>query len=491
MPGKAESRGEDPMKATIRIGILVAIILTLTGGMAFAGDAICLELDGKLIETDVAPIIENSRTLVPYRALLESMGAEVSWEQEAEMATAILGSHRVQVTIDKTTAFVNGVTKEMDVPPRLINNRTMIPLRFVLENLKCTVDWNNDTRTVIINSPKTDGPSEIRTIAYEETDDSYRIIARGSEAIKNTRTFAYEGPERYGIDIFNAAFPDRVGSIKADNQVFSGVRFSQFDDDTVRIVVDLNEKVAGKVSLSEDRSEVYIDFDKPGSEGNRGHEGEDEQNPGEVNEDLQGILPELDWRATGKLIAIDAGHGGADPGATGKINGKEVLIERDLNLAIALRLHQLLDQAGANVVLLRDSDITMSLYSRPEAANTMNADLLISVHNNSAHNSTSNGTEVLYYDKVGIESYGITSKELAAYIQKELVAEIGLKDRGIINCPHLAVLNKSLMPAVIIEGGFLSNPDDLAVMLTEEFKEAYAVAAARGIINSLNAWADR
>ena len=92
---------------------------------------------------------------------------------------------------------------------------------------------------------------------------------------------------------------------------------------------------------------------------------------------------------------------------------------------------------------------------------------------------------------MGIESYGITSKELAAYIQKELVAEIGLKDRGIINCPHLAVLNKSLMPAVIIEGGFLSNPDDLAVMLTEEFKEAYAVAAARGIINSLNAWADR
>ncbi len=133
----------------------------------------------------------------------------------------------------------------------------------------------------------------------------------------------------------------------------------------------------------------------------------------------------------------------------------------------------------------------MTLYSRPEAANAMNADLLVSIHNNSAETSTPNGAEVLYYDKVGTEAYGITSKELAACIQKELILETGLKDRGIIDCPHLAVLNKSLMPAVIIEGGFLSNPNDLQVMLTEEFKEGYAVAAARGIINALNAWADR
>ena len=483
------------MRATIRIGILVAIILVLAGGMAFAGDAIRLELDGQIIETDVAPIIENERTLVPYRALLESMGAEVSWEQEADMATAILGSHRVQVTIDRTTAFVNGITKEMDVPPRIINSRTMIPLRFVLENLNCTVDWDNDTRTVIIDSPGGDGPAEIHTIDYEETDDSYRIIARGSEAIKSARTFAFDGPERYGIDIDNAEFRDRVGAIAADNEVFSGVRFSQFDDDTVRIVVDLNEKVAGKVSLSEDRSAVFIDFEKPGTENSGGDRGGDVfEKPDDsdgIDEDLRGILPELDWRATGKLIAIDVGHGGKEPGAVGKINGKEVIVERDLNLAIGLRLHELLSRAGANVVLLRDSDITMSLYSRPEAANAMNADLLISVHNNSAHNSTSNGTEVLYYDKVGIESYGITSKELAAYIQEELVEETGLKDRGIIDCPHLAVLNKSLMPAVIIEGGFLSNDNDLQVMLTEEFREAYAVAAARGTINALNDWVDR
>lgn len=482
------------MKASIRIALMIAIIVVLGSGMAFAEGHVNLQLDGQTIETDVPPIIESGRTLVPYRALLEAMGAEVFWEQDANMATAILGSHRVQVTIDNTTAFVNGITKQMDVPPRIVDSRTMIPLRFVLENLNCTVDWDNDTRTVLITSPKKEGPTEIQSISYEETDSGYRIVARGTDVIKSIRTFAYEDPERYGIDIFNSAFPERVGSIAADNEVFKSVRFSQFDENTVRIVADLNEKVAGKVSLSEDRSTVFIDFDKPGAligEGNRGEDGRRPDGSGSEDETILGTIPELDWRATGKLIAIDAGHGGNDSGATGKINGKLVVMEKDLNLDIALRLYELLKQAGANVVLLRDRDVTMSLYSRPETANAMNADLLVSIHNNSAETSAPNGAEVLYYDKVGAEAYGITSSELAAYIQKELVRETGLRDRGIVNCPHLAVLNKSLMPAVIIEGGFLSNPNDLQVMLTEEFKEGYAAAAARGIINALNAWAER
>ncbi len=496
------------MKAGIRILLMTAVFIVLAGGMAFADSAVNLQLDGQIVQTDVAPIIENGRTLVPYRALLESMGAEVSWEQSADMATAILGNHRVQVTIDRTTAFVNGMTKEMDVPPRIINGRTMIPLRFVLENLNCQVVWDENTRTVSIASPKTEGTARVHEIAWEETDNSYRIIARGSGMITSARTFAYIDPERYGIDIDNAVFPDQVGSIAADNEIFSSVRFSQFDADTVRIVVDLNDRVAGKVSLSEDRSEVYIDFAKPGfpespgvNRGNRGEndpvdsddpvDGNDPDEPGERDHLPAGVLPQLDWRAAGKLIAIDVGHGGNDPGASGKINGKVIITEKELNLAIALRLHELLDQAGANAVLLRDRDVSMSLYSRPEAANAMNADLLVSIHNNSAETSTPSGAEVLYYDNVGLEAYGMTSRELAACIQKELIAETGMRDRGIINAPHLAVLNKSLMPAVIIEGGFLSNQGDLQVMLTEGFKEAYATAAARGIINALNTWAER
>lgn len=470
------------MKACIRTGIIAAAMTILFTVTAFAGGDITLQLDGRTVKTDVAPIIENSRVLVPYRALLESMGAEVYWESGASMATAILGNHRVQVTINSNTAFVDGVIKELDVPPRIVGDRTMIPLRFVLENLKCIVDWDNDRRLVSIISPKEDDSTEVNEICYEETDSSYRIIARGIGAIKSTRTFSYNDPERYGIDIHNAFYLDKVGIIEAENDIFESIRFSQFDESTVRIVVDLKEKKAGKLSLSDDKSTLYIDFERSD---NGIDTDTDESEPGD-----KPMLPELDWRGSGKLIAIDVGHGGRDPGASGKIDGKTVINEKDLNLDIALRLYDLLEQAGVNAILLRDEDIDMSLYSRPEAANELGADLFISIHNNSAEVSTPNGSEVLYYDKVGIEDYGITSKKLAEFINAELIMEVGLKDRGIKNSPHLAVLNKSLMPAVIIEGGFLSNQGDLQVMLTEQYKDAYAVATARGIINALNYWVD-
>ena len=251
----------------------------------------------------------------------------------------------------------------------------------------------------------------------------------------------------------------------------------------------------GKLSLSEDRSTLYLDFDKPEADGGAVSEDEGDRDlpddPEQTDGVTSGMLPELDWRASGRLIAIDVGHGGDDPGASGKIDGVTVINEKDLNLDIALRLYQLLDYAGANVVLLRDKDTGMSLYERPEAANSLNADLLISIHNNATDNtSVPNGTEVLYYDSIGTENYGISSKLLAEYIQTELLIEIGLKDRGVKNSPQLAVLNKSLMPAVIIEGGFLSNPMDLQAMLTDRYKEAYAVGTARGIINALNYWAE-
>lgn len=472
------------MKRGLRLVFLIGVFVILGCGTVFAnGSDVLLQLDGEIIETDVAPIIENDRTLVPYRALLEAMGADVSWDSDARMATAILGSHRVQVTIDNTTGFVNGITKTMDVPPKIVNDRTMIPVRFVLENLNCTVGWEKDTRTVIITTPEEIKPADIASVSYKETDTAYRITAKGTDVIAGTRTFALEAPDRYVIDIKNSVLTEGIGNLSADNEIFDKVRFSQFDDETVRIVVDLNEKTAGRVSLSEDRTTVYIDFDKPDFQDDSESEDEEDE-PDNVQE---AVIPELDWRAAGKHIVIDAGHGGNDPGASGYKNGRLVIIEKELNLSIALRLYDLLKEAGANVTLLRDKDVTMSLYSRPEAANILNADLLVSVHNNSANSAKPNGTEVLYYNKIGEEDYGFTSEKVASYIQRELVPETGLKDRGIIDSPHLAVLNKSLMPAVIIEGGFLSNADDLEVMLTDEFREAYAVAAAKGVINALNA----
>ena len=462
--------------------------------MVFAGQGdIKLNVDGTLVPTDVAPVLESGRTLVPYRALLEAMGGTVSWDNEAKMATASLGSYKVQVTVDSRTGFVNGGIKEMEVPPRNIDGRILIPVRFVLENLNCSVDWNNEDRAVMITSPSLAGATVITGITVEETQTSYRIVASGNNVIEGTKVFAYEAPERFGVDILNASYQEGKGEKATENEVFTGVRYAQFDAGTVRVVVDLSQKIAGQVSLSEDRRTVYIDFPKRTEPNRGGTENSDTDNNGTVT-DPQDVdvstLPQLNWMASGKLVVIDAGHGGTDPGAEGLLNGKHTIWEKDINLPVALRLKELLSAAGVNVQLLREDDSSMKLYPRAEAANALSANFFVSIHNNSNDYEGPNGTEVHYYNKEGESDYGLTSKELAGFVQTEMVQSIGFKDRGIQNSPKLALLNKSLMPTIIIEGGFLSNPGDLKYMMTEEYIEKYALATARGIINALNASVD-
>ena len=464
------------MPKWLAITFLVIILSAIGSPTAFAAEEIKLSVDGTIVETDVPPVLESGRTLVPYRALLEALGGEVSWNDEAKTAIATLGSYKVQLTIDSMTGFVNGAQKTLEVPARIINGRTLIPVRFVVENLNCAVEWDNETRTVQITSPEMAGATAIRSITLTETDTAWVITAEGDGLIAGTKIFAYEDPERFGVDILNAAYEEGSGAIESDSELFSAVRFAQFDETTVRVVIDLNEKIAGHVSLSEDRTSVCIAFEK--------ERAGEETGSGDV--DLS-VLPELDWRASGRLVAIDAGHGGTDPGAEGFLDGDHAIWEKEINLPVALRLYELLNAAGVNAELLRDEDVYMTLYSRPEKANALCADLFVSIHNNSSESATPKGTEVHYYNKETDSDYGITSKEFAEYIQTEMASITGLTNRGTRESPKLAILNKSLMPAVIIEGAFLSNESDVTYMITDEYIEDYALAAARGIIEALNA----
>ena len=103
------------MKTSIRIALITIIIVILGSVMVFASEPIKLQLMAGSSETDVPPIIENEGPWCLTVPL--SHEAEVFWEQDAKMATAILGI-TVQVTVDNNTAFVNGITKPLDVPPQ-------------------------------------------------------------------------------------------------------------------------------------------------------------------------------------------------------------------------------------------------------------------------------------------------------------------------------------------------------------------------------------
>jgi photosystem II stability/assembly factor-like uncharacterized protein len=104
---------------------------------------------------DSPPVIKNSRTLLPIRAIIESLGGTVSWDATERKVTVSLGSTNIELWIGKSIAKVNGVDTPIDstnskVVPEIINSRTMLPLRFVTENLGCDVQWDGTTKTITI-----------------------------------------------------------------------------------------------------------------------------------------------------------------------------------------------------------------------------------------------------------------------------------------------------------------------------------------------------
>ena len=121
---------------------------------AFAN--INITVDNKNLASDVPPVIIEGRTLVPVRAIFEELGADVEWNADTQTVTATKDSLNVVLQINNTSASINGETKTLDVPAQIVDGRTMVPARFVTESMGCNVGWNADTQTVTIS---TDGSS--------------------------------------------------------------------------------------------------------------------------------------------------------------------------------------------------------------------------------------------------------------------------------------------------------------------------------------------
>lgn len=182
------------------------------------------------------------------------------------------------------------------------------------------------------------------------------------------------------------------------------------------------------------------------------------------------------------IVVIDPGHGGEDLGA---YNG--ILYEKDINLDISLKLGELLEEMGIEVVYTRKTDVFVDLDPRVDLANKLEATLFISVHSNSMpDNSEYRGTETLYCPSLNPKYSKMDGRKLAIIVQKELVKTLGTVDNGIIERPNLAVLRKTMMPSVIAEIAYISNPSDRAKLSDDAFRKKSAQALANAVINALD-----
>lgn len=175
-----------------------------------------------------------------------------------------------------------------------------------------------------------------------------------------------------------------------------------------------------------------------------------------------------------KVLLLDAGHGGSDPGASG--NG---LTEKNLNLTIMQKVANYLDGSGIKVYVTRNSDTYPTNSSRAQNANAI-ADAMVSIHMNSG-SAVANGTEVLYKNHSNDTGSSLTSQQLAQLIQNSIISATGNTNRGTKLRTDLLILNTTTVPAVIVETVFISNPGDALKISQADYQNKIAKAIADAI----------
>ena len=118
--------------------------------LSSAASAIEVKVNDNTINFDVPPVMVNDRILVPVRAIFESLGAQVEWVEADQSINATRGSDTIRMVIGSNIMTVNGTSKELDVPPMMIEDRTLVPTRAIAEALGSTVSWDDATETVYI-----------------------------------------------------------------------------------------------------------------------------------------------------------------------------------------------------------------------------------------------------------------------------------------------------------------------------------------------------
>lgn len=190
---------------------MLAISLTIPTLSAFAADDVKVIVNGEAVDFtgDQAPVIQNGRTLVPFRAVFKKMGAKVDWFEDIKVCQARYGKVTVGMTIGDTKVIRSyAAYVESDVPAQIINGRTMVPLRVLSESLGAQVNWDADTKTVNIETPAAGAaPDSVEyeiSIAGGTNMDTGFSIDYEYPVVTSEYTMTYELNENIYKDIFTA-----------------------------------------------------------------------------------------------------------------------------------------------------------------------------------------------------------------------------------------------------------------------------------------------
>jgi len=318
--------------------------------------------------------------------------------------------------------------------------------RFVVETVgqpEYDIISNDDFAKITITAP------EYKNITYDNEKDEITKIVLNKPQDKSIDISKIKINDNYlqkNLQIvFSGDFTSEFGNgeIKINDARVEDVKVSKNAGNTM---INIYSNTILTCNISEDEKNIYIELLKPRQKYN-------------------------------KIVLLDAGHGGTDPGA--QVSGVQ---EKSINLNITTKLKKLLDEDGSiRVYITRDKDVYPTLQDRVKLAEDVQADIFVCVHNNAAFSEGAVGTETLYFPSSTKNASGLDGKTLAEIIQNTVSKEIGSKNRGILQRPDLYVLKTTTMPAALVEVGYMTNPAEL-VKLQDD---VYITDVANGIYKGI------
>ena len=131
--------------------LLICVLVVMSSFTCFADSEVTVLVNGTKVEFDQQPVIQDGRTLVPLRKIFEALGAVVGWDNDTNTVIAEKDDTVIMMQIGNKSMYKNNEKIEIDVPPVLLNDRTLVPVRAIAESFNLTVGWDEATWTVTVD----------------------------------------------------------------------------------------------------------------------------------------------------------------------------------------------------------------------------------------------------------------------------------------------------------------------------------------------------
>lgn len=438
--------------------------------------------DGFALQINGIPQIGTMRVIEPDRVILDLQATKVLPKlHNATIGVNRFGVRQIRVAQFQNSPAITRLVFDLD------NNSQFKFLSSFEPNLG--IFWLRPTRqmtgavvsgnsnSTVASSPRLSLTNQSEPLRVIPSIEGLAFNGYGQLVIQTSRAIAYQGNYNLANNTYSVTLPDSRISEKlrrpllGSNSPIEQIRLNQVGKSVVVSV----KTVSGWQIASTSRTsplEIALQLNSVGKTVAEANANLRSQNP-----PMNNIL-RTNPSNNGRVVAIDAGHGGPDVGAT-----RNGIYEKDINLAMSQQLGQILQAMGYGVIYTRTADIDLDLAPRVQIAENSQASVFVSVHVNSldANASGVNGVETYHAPSASL------GKTLADLVHQQIIASTGANDRG-VRSARFHVIVKTSMPAILVETGFITNPAEAAKLVSRDYQERMAQAIAKGVDQFLRSY---